>query len=247
MPRVLIVVGQPDGTQSGVLAPDVARAVSALKQAILPTGEGALSAAEWVEVVTPTELASYAKSGALESAEHRICPLTLELPDWLEFPEKEVYQLCRDQRGLRQRLEQWQYLTGAGDFWLPIVLTARGPIYAEVIGSREQNPPPKAAPAHCYIQPVHLADVWRQSLYELGHRLLQSLKAPPAVYLLQFGFQEQTLVFDRLLPFPAVPALASLEAQTPNLFECHWHCLLGKPLYDLQIASANPYRIPDVS
>ena len=86
-----------------------------------------------------------------------------------------------------------------------------------------------------YRQPLHLADHQRQPLYRLGQRLLSALSAPPAVYLLQFGYQGDRECFDRLWPFPAPPAIASLGTQTPDLFSCHWHCLRGQPLRDIVI------------
>jgi hypothetical protein len=94
--------------------------------------------------------------------------------------------------------------------------------------SSTSTPPP-------YCQPIHLPDRQRQPLYQLAYRLLRSLAAPPAVYLMQFGLQEDGIQFDRLLPFPAEPAIASLGVQTPDLFTCHWRCLVGKPIHDLVI------------
>jgi len=177
-----------------------------------------------------------------------ICALTLNLPDWLVFPGQTVYQTCRDVSGLRQRLAQWGYPTGAGTLWLPIVLTARGPLYGEVIGVNVETSPQPISQSSSnndssprYHQPVHLPDSWRQPLYKLGHRLLRSLSAPAAVYLMQFGFQEQFLCFDRLLPFPDAPAIASLGIQAPDLFTCHWLCLSGQPIRDLVIDASIYY------
>jgi hypothetical protein len=50
--------------------------------------------------------------------------------------------------------------------------------------------------------------------------------------------QAGDVVFDRLLPFPGEPALASLGVQQPDLFAAHWQCLRGQPLLDLQILAA---------
>jgi len=110
--------------------------------------------------------------------------------------------------------------------WLPVVLTAKGPLYAEVIGLADDG---------SYQQPVDLSDVWRQPLYHLAYQLLQVLSAPPTTYLLQFGLPEQDLVFDRLWPFPTTPAIASIGVQEPDLFTCHWLCLTGQPISDLTI------------
>jgi hypothetical protein len=140
---------------------------------------------------------------------------------------------------------QWHYATGDGQLWLPIVHTAKGSLYAEAIGQIERSLTQGAATEEqAYCQPVHLSDEWRQSAYELGFRLLRTLNAPPAVYLMQFGITEQTLYFDRLLPFPDLPAIASLGVQTPDLFLCHWHCLIGKPIYDLTIVGNPSDRMP---
>lgn len=157
-----------------------------------------------------------------------ICPLTLNLPNFVSFPGREIYQACQDISGLRQRVQQLGYVTGAGNFWLPVVLTAKGALYAEAIGS-EPSAPPR------FYQPLHLSDRWRQPLYWLGQRLVQSLSAPPTAYLIQFGFQDETICFDRLLPFPAAPAIASLSVQAPDLFACHWLCITHQPVLDLVI------------
>lgn len=116
-----------------------------------------------------------------------------------------------------------------GSYWLPIVLTARGPIYGEVISTQ---PGPAAT---FYTQPLHLPDEQRQPLYQFGFRLLRWLEAPPSVYLLQFSLGEAGPLFDRLWPFPAEPAVASVGVQQPDLFTCHWHCLNQLPLVDLTI------------
>lgn len=96
---------------------------------------------------------------------------------------------------------------------------------------------------HSYEQPIDFSehgsdgydDQIRQSLYYLGYQLLESINAIPSVYLLQFRMLEQEIFFDRLWPFPATPAIASVESQQPDLFTCHWHCLLGNPVVDLTV------------
>jgi hypothetical protein len=168
-----------------------------------------------------------------------LCPLTLNLPGELEFPSKQIYQVCQDVEQLRQQVAQrLGYATGVGEFWLPIVLTAKGPLYAEVIAVAEPAPLPERSTeplSLTYYQPFHLSDRWRQVVYQLGWQLLRSLSAPPATYLVQFGFQDEQICFDRLFPFPAPPAIASLGIQTPDLFTCHWRCLMDKPILDLKI------------
>jgi hypothetical protein len=166
-----------------------------------------------------------------------LCPLTLAVPATLSFPGQALYQACRDVAALRQQVEQLGFATGTGELWLPIVLTAKGALYAEAIA------PSSANPQIGYYQPLHLPDRARQPLYRLGQHLLKFLSAPPAVYLLQFGFQNETVLFDRLLPFPAAPAIASLDVQFPNLFECHWRCLRHQPILDLTITAPPTYQV----
>ena len=159
-------------------------------------------------------------------------PLTLNLPAALEFPAAAIYRACRDVAQLRQQVsDQFGLATDDGQYWLPIVLTAKGPLYAEAIA-----PQPESAPLDSrFIQPLHLSDRQRQPLYQLAMQLLTLLHAPPAVYLLQFGLQGDRIWFDRLLPFPAEAAIASLGIQTPNLYACHWQCVTGQPIFDLTI------------
>jgi hypothetical protein len=159
------------------------------------------------------------------------CPLTIELPDSFDFPAKNIFSACRNVGKTRQLVEQvLGYKTSVGDFgmghfWLPIVLTNKGPLYAEVIG--------EGAIPNSYEQPIDLPQSIRQSLYSLGCNLLDSISATPSVYLLQFGIRGQDIIFDRLWPFPAAPALASLKWQDPDLFTCHWYCLTNQPILEL--------------
>ncbi|MEP0750874.1 hypothetical protein NDA03_01450 [Trichocoleus sp. Lan] len=227
MRKVLIVV---DAADELPVSPTIAEIVSALKQSALN------SPVPTTIQIVETQFIASVWTDLQNQAETLWCPLTLNLPESLEFPAQSLYQACRDVTGLRQLVEQLGATTGVGDFWLPIVLTAKGPLYGEVIGRVEDDESRRLEPTlKGYRQPVHLSDIWRQPLYQLGHRLLQSLSAPPAVYLLQFGFQEQKIIFDRLLPFPGEPAIASINVQKPDLFTCHWHCLTGQAIYDLQI------------
>lgn len=171
-----------------------------------------------------------------------ICPLTLNLPPNLTFEAQRVYQDCRDISSLRQRVEQQlECCVGKGCFWLPVVLTAKVPLYGEVIAlagvrSPEQLPEDLFGSDLSYYQPFHLSDLQRQQLYQLGKNLLQLLAAPPATYLLQFGLEGSKICFDRLYPFPATPAIASLGVQQPDLFACHWLCLISQPVFDLTIS-----------
>lgn len=152
-------------------------------------------------------------------------------------PRELIHQACHDVVGLRQWVAtNLGVATGDFDLWLPIALTGKGSLYAEVIGRDAQS--------SCgYKQPIDLSDRERQPLYKLGFDLLHHLEAPPAVYLMQFGFVqgevEREVGFDRLFPFPAAPAVASLGIQEPDLFTCHWHCLTGTPLRDILILEKN--------
>ncbi len=236
MPKVLIVVDE----KSDKLG-------EALKQAILtpsvtapPQGVGDIEkSSSQVEVETIAHLQQMLADNTICLEDVLLCPLTLNLPESLRFPQREIYQVCRDVMGLRQQVERKLHAsTGVGKFWLPIVLTSKGALYAEAITLVE--------PLH-YLQPLHLPDRYRQPLYELGRRLLKLISASPSTYLMQFGFEEETVLFDRLFPFPAAPAIASLTTQSPNLFVCHWRCLSNAPILDLTIAQTSDYQVFQLS
>lgn len=183
-----------------------------------------------ISIVSISEL----NSGAIDLSEAMICPLTLDVPENLVFPGQDVFRFGANVSAARDRVqEQLQVATGDGNFWLPVVWTAKGPLYAEAIGAEADQESGELS----YFQPVHLSDVWRQQLYDLAYRLLDLVNAPPASYLVQFGFVGERICFDRLWPFPAAPAIASVGVQLPDLFVCHWCCLTGAPIYDLQISS----------
>jgi hypothetical protein len=213
MSRVLIVADAKIGTASALLA--------AIAQSNYSTE---------VSIVSISEL----NSGAIDLSEAMVCPLTLDVPSNLVFSGQDVFRFCANISAARDRVqEQLQVPSGNGNFWLPVVWTARGPLYAEAIGAEAD----KESGELNYFQPVHLSDVWRQQLYDLAYRLLDLVNAPPATYLMQFGFVGERICFDRLYPFPAAPAIASVGVQLPDLFVCHWYCLTGAPIYDLQISS----------
>jgi hypothetical protein len=214
MPRVLIVADAEK------------RLAQTLKVAIAQSN----SLAE-VSIISVAELnsGSIALDGAI------VCPLTLDVPENLIFPGRELYQFCANVSEVRQRVQhRFRVPVSDGNFWLPVVWTAKGPLYAEAIGGEAD----KQSGELSYALPVHLSDVWRQQLYELAYRLLEVLNAPPATYLMQFGFVGNKICFDRLWPFPAAPAIASVGVQVPDLFVSHWYCLTGVPIYDLQISPA---------
>lgn len=249
MSKVLIVVEDEEIAASSTTE----RMVTALKQAIAAIAtQPPLVTVQVVPTSALSGLVQELVSGTVAPDKYLWCPLTLNLPESLDFPGQDVYRACRNVPYLRQWVEQEQSIvTGKGDLWLPVVLTAKGPLYGEVIGlaaevstkelSEDLSLLREGSDILPYQQPVHLSDVWRQPLYQLAHQMLQFLSAPPATYLLQFGLQEQGIVFDRLLPFPAAPAIASLGVQTPDLFNCHWQCLTGKPIFDLTIMPPMAY------
>ncbi|HEY9874998.1 MAG TPA: hypothetical protein V6D12_16290 [Candidatus Obscuribacterales bacterium] len=262
MSKVVIVVdAEVEETEAQIATySTTSRMVSALKQAITSFAtdtRGTTQASATVEVVTTSALRNQI-GGSLptdvghdnnpKSHDILYCPLTLNLPESFNFAAGHVYKACSDVSGLRQWVKQQGIASGTGDLWLPIVLTAKGPLYGEAIGlaaevsgkelSLDLSRFSSGADKVPYQQPVHLSDVWRQPLYQLGYRLLKFLSAPPSTYLLQFGFQNQNIVFDRLWPFPAAPAIASLDIQTPDLFTCHWYCLTETPIFDLSIIPA---------
>lgn len=249
MHKALIIVDSEteSNSQPNALSRATAEMVSALQQAVLQDASEEKGdrpspfqqSINLVQVVDSATLTQKMASGELNLAHYVLCPLTLNLPETLVFPGQTVFQNCQAIAALRQTVAAWGYPSGAGNYWLPIVLTVKGPLYAEVIGQVEvadaATTPLKSS---TYIQPIHLTDSQRQPLYELGYRLLRSLQATPSVYLMQFGFNEQQLWFDRLFPFPAAPAIASLNVQQPNLFTCYWRCLTEQPLRELSISTA---------
>ena len=165
------------------------------------------------------------------------CPLTIQLPEYFEFPQRKIYSACKDINARRRWVEKnLGFKTSVGDswlghLWLPIVLSER-PIFAEVIG--------EGSMPNSYEHPVAIPKRQLKSLHGLADQLLDSLNAPPATYLLQFSLYNGEIVFDRLWPFPAAPALITLKTQQPDLFTCHWHCLTEKPIPSISIFDPMP-------
>lgn len=229
MSKVLIIVNaEVNSGQISPAYPVAIKMVTALTESIKNLDESTE-----IEIVGAADV--WTKSIKLSPPNRDLIysPLTIKLPDWMDFPAQDVYQSCFDLKARRSWVEKntnYKVTQGdscLGDLWLPIVLTKKGPIYAEVIGEGEIP--------NSYEQPIDFGDRTRQSLYNLGYQLLESINATPAVYLLQFSMLEKEIIFDRLWPFPASPAIASIRCQKPNLFTCHWLCLLGKPIVDLTI------------
>ena len=175
---------------------------------------------ESVQFVTVTELPAVPNPKAI------YCPMTLSIPPTFEFWGRSIGRACQDIDRLRELAAT---STGAkvgdgGNLWLPVIWTARGPIYGEVIGEIDHSN---------YQQPIHLDDIDRQPLYQFGYQLLTQLTAPPATYLVQFSQVETGIIFDRLFPFPAIPALASIGVQHPDLFDCHWRCITQQSIVNI--------------
>jgi hypothetical protein len=221
MTRVMIVV---DEAALGAAYADLA--CEALQQAAGPTVE--------IAIQTTAALQLLVTAGKFNWADWQIWPFTLDWP----FDDQGIYQACRNVTHLRQVAAQFQVLMGDGDYWLPIVHTAKGTLYAEAIWRNPAHPELDQA----YCQPLHLEDAQRQPLYRLGQQLIQHLAAPPAVYLMQFGVTAEGIIFDRLFPFPAAPAIASVGIQMPDLFACYWACRNHLPILDITIKPPVNYQ-----
>lgn len=174
-----------------------------------------------------------------------ICPLSLSGAA-LNFPRQALYATCANLELLRAAVAaQWSIPSQSGEFVLPVVWTARGPLYAEAIAPHRavilaaEGPAP--ASRLSFVQPVHLSDRQRQPVYRLAGNLLRFLEAPPSVYFMQFGLHGDEVRFDRLWPFPTPAAIASVNVQTPDLLTCYWRCITNRPILDVAIASPTPY------
>ena len=227
MEKVLIIINAEVNEQGQVSAasPVIARMVEALKQGIINC--------------SPETIIETTSVGALWSKIHKsngyeppsiYCPLTIQLPEYFNFPAKTIYQACRDVPARRRWVERNLGIkTSVGDswlghLWLPVVVNNRDIIYGEIIGEGEMP--------NSYEQPIEFPQKHRQSLHHLVSDLLDYLSAPPSVYLVQFSLYSGEIVFDRLWPFPAAPALASLRSQQLDLFSCHWLSLSKQTILD---------------
>ena len=177
-------------------------------------------------VVSSAQFTTVAELPALADPQAIYCPLTLAIPPTFQFWGQSIGRSCQDIDQLRHLAATTTGVKvgNGGNLWLPVIWTARGPIYGEAIGLIEPDN---------YQQPIHLDDIDRQPLYQFGYQLLTQLVAPPATYLIQFSKTDSEIVFDRLFPFPAIPALASIGVQHPDLFECHWRCITQQSIVDL--------------
>ena len=226
----IVVDGEVNATGELVAAsPATATMVEALRKAIC---------LRYAIAQPPTTIKVLGKNdlNSLNLAEDVVfCPLSLNLPSNFDFPEKAIFKACQNVEFFRYLISQkFGYITKPGNFWLPVVLTQKGPIYAEAIGLASKTSPALEVELN-YSQPPHFSDIMRQQIYEMAYNILKFLNASPATYLMQFGFIDKEIWFDRILPFPAAPAIASINTQTPDLFTCHWCCLTNQPIIDLTI------------
>ena len=174
------------------------------------------------EIVESVQFTTVAELPAVANAKAIYCPMTLNLPPTFEFWGRSIGQTCQDIDRLRDLAAT---TTGVkvgdgGNLWLPIIWTASDPTYGEIIGKSGDE----------YQQPTHFDDRDLPLLYQFSCQLLTQLTAPPATYLIQFSQVERGIIFDRLYPFPAIPALASIGVQQPDLFDCHWRCITGQSI-----------------
>jgi hypothetical protein len=170
------------------------------------------------EIVESVQFVTVAELPAVASPKAIYCPMTLAVPPAFQFWGQSIGQTCQQIDLLRDLVATTiGFKVGdGGNLWLPIIWTAGDPIYSEVIGKIDGDN---------YRQPIHLDEIDCRSIYQFGDRLLTQLKAPPATYLVQFSQTDTGIMFDRLFPFPAIPALTSVGIQHPDLFECHWRCI----------------------
>ncbi|MEL4895061.1 hypothetical protein [Crocosphaera sp. Alani8] len=228
MRKALIIVNAQVKAEGTIYlaSPATEKMVMALEKAI-----HADDSSTQVEVMAAATL--WSKNAQVPQSDSRIvyCPLTIEVPPSLSFPGQKIYQDCKDVKRRRQWVDEMLGYktsigdTSLGDLWLPIAVTSTELIYGEIIG--------EGAFPNSYEQPITLKKSLRRSLHDLAQGLLESLDAPTSLYLLQFSLKGQNIVFDRLWPFPAAPAIASLAYPHPNLFAGYWNCLTHQPLPSL--------------
>lgn len=236
MEKVVIIINAEVSDQGKLISasPVTQKMVEALQLSI-----AGCSPLKTVEIISAATL--WTKNSKIvtndKSTDTIYCPLTIQLPDYFDFPQRKIYSACKDINTRRRWVEKnLGFKTSVGDswlghLWLPVILTEKL-IFAEVIG--------EASIPNSYEHPVMIPKRQQKSLHGLAEKLLDSLDAPPATYLLQFSLYNGEIVFDRLWPFPAAPALITLKTQHPDLFTSHWHCLTQKPIPKISISNAMP-------
>ena len=235
MKKVVIIINAEVSDRGKLISasPVTQKMVEALKQSITDDSSSPIT----IEIVSAATLWSqHTDEISKKNSQIIYSPLTIQLPEHWDFPAKKIFSACKDVAGRRRWVESnLGFKTSVGDswlghLWLPIILTKSKPVYAEIIG--------EGAMPNSYEQPVCIPNRQRKSLHTLAYQLLDNLNATPAVYLLQFSLYNGEIVFDRLWPFPAAPALITTKTQTPDLFTCHWACLTDNPIPDISLSDA---------
>ena len=235
MEKVVIIINAEVSDRGQLLSasPVTQKMVEALQRSIVEE-----SPSIEIEIVSAATLWSKNRTTLKKDRTDTIyCPLTIQLPDYFDFPQRKIYSACKDINSRRRWVEKnLGFKTSVGDswlghLWLPIIMTDK-PLFGEVIG---EGPMPNS-----YEHPVQIPKRQRKSLHDLAEQLLDSLSATPATYLLQFSLYNGEIVFDRLWPFPAAPALITLKTQQPDLFTCHWRCMTNQKISKISISDAMP-------
>lgn len=228
MSKVIIIVNaEVKGGKITANAPVAEKMAMALAKGVIKSNP------QWqIEIVSGADLWLQSIELPCSSSHIVYCPLTIKLPDWFVFPAQKIYSACRDVEGRRQWVkENFGYQTSQenewlGDLWLPIVVTQEKLIYGSIIV--------EGVIPNDYRQPYDLPSEILPQLCRLADGLLDSIGAIPSVYLLQFRLIERKkIIFDRLWPFPATPAISSIQQQEPDLFACHWLCLSNQPISEI--------------
>lgn len=222
MSKVIIIVNaQVDKGKVNANAPVAQKMALALSKSVMESNQ-----CHGIEIVGGADL--WSQSLPIDDSQKDIiyCPLTIKLPDWFNFPAQQIYYACADLEKRRKWVQQhFGYKVSKdnlhlGDLWLPIIFSSEKLMYGEVIG--------EGILPNDYEQPQHLPSEIYTNVQILAKELLHSIQAIPSVYLLQFRMLDENIIFDRLWPFPACPAIASINSQKTDLFTHHWHCLSGK-------------------
>ncbi len=226
MPKVTIIVNaQVQGGKISTTAPVAERMALALSKSVINSRDS-----YEIEILSGADLWSKSPQSPEFSQDSTIyCPLTIKLPDWFNFSGRKVYDACRNLERRRKWVKQnFGYKTSydniwLGDLWLPIIYANGESTFGSVIC--------EGMMPNQYHQPFDLPLEIRPQLKKLASELLDSIQAIPSVYLLQFKLVKNEIIFDRLWPFPATPAIASINnPHQPNLYSCHWLCLSNQPL-----------------
>ncbi len=197
--RASIIVNAKVKQEGRLIAasPVTERMVEALREAIASQSPETI-----VDVVAVAGLWSDQAQQQTQMGGRIYCPLTIQLPRWLDFRGQSIYQACQDINARRQWVNENLGLplcndaNWLGDHWLPIIVTDDGVQFFPLI---YEGMMPNAYEMVSWDLPPY--QPYQGSLKNLARALVEELNAPPAVYLLQFSIA-QGLLFDRLWPFP---------------------------------------------